>query len=94
MSTANMWNNRPSYRFGGHIELTRFKGYLRIRSSILAQYLRALFGEIFHKVFLGLDCNGKKDRCTVFGCNNDRHFSEIYMVKDYTSFVGGTFLLL
>ena len=59
MSTANMWNNRPFYRYGGHIELTRFKEYLRIRSSIFAQYLRALFGTIFHKVFLELDRNSR-----------------------------------
>ena len=37
---------------------------------------------------------GKKDRYAVFGCNNDRRFPEKYMVKDHTSFFGGTFLLL
>ena len=41
------------------------------------QYLRALFGPIF----LEKDCNGKKDRCTVFGCNNDRLFAEKYTLK-------------
>ena len=28
---------------------------------------------------------GKKDLCAVFGCNNDRLFSEKYTVKDYIS---------
>ena len=27
------------------------------------------------------DCNGKKARCTVFGCNNDRLFPEKYTVS-------------
>ena len=30
----------------------------------------------------------------MFGCNNDRRFPEKYMVKDNSSFFGGTFLLL
>ena len=29
---------------------------------------------------------GKKDRCAVFGCNNDRRFLDKYVVKDHTSF--------
>ena len=33
---------------------------------------RALFGTFFLKVFLELDCNGKKDPCAAFGFNNDR----------------------
>ena len=37
---------------------------------------------------------GKKDRCALFGCNNDHRFPEKYMVKDHTSFLRGTFLLL
>ena len=37
---------------------------------------------------------GKKDRCALFVCNNDRRFPEKYMVKDHTSSFGGTFLLL
>ena len=28
---------------------------------------------------------GKKDRCAVFGCNNDRLFPEKYTVKDHIS---------
>ena len=32
---------------------------------------------------------GKKDRCAVFGCNNDRRFPDKYVVKDHTSFFGG-----
>ena len=47
----------------------------------LHQYLRALFGTIFLYVFLEKDCNEKKDRCAVFGCNNDRLFPEKYTLK-------------
>ena len=47
----------------------------------LHQYLRALFGPIFLKVFLEKDCNGKKDRCAVFGYNDDRLFPEKYTLK-------------
>ena len=32
------------------------------------------FRDIFLKVFLEEDSNGKKDPCAVFGCNNDRLF--------------------
>ena len=32
---------------------------------------------------------GKKDRCSMFGCNNDRRFPDKYVVKDHTSFFGG-----
>ena len=39
----------------------------------LHQYLRALFPE--------KDCNGKKDRCAVFGYNDDRLFPEKYTLK-------------
>ena len=41
-----------------------------------SQYVRGLFEPIFFKNFLEIDCNGKKDRCAVFGCNNDRLFPE------------------
>ena len=37
---------------------------------------------------------GKKDRCAAFECNDDLRFPTKYMVKDYTSFFRGTFLLL
>ena len=47
----------------------------------LHQYLRALFGTIFLYVFLEKDCNEKKDRSAVFGCNNDRLFPEKYTLK-------------
>ena len=32
---------------------------------------------------------GKKDRGSVFGCNNDRRFPDEYVVNDHTSFFGG-----
>ena len=65
----------------------------------LIRYTRLVFTRafwtIFLKVLLEWDCNEKKkDRCAVFGCNNDRRFPEKYMVKDHSSFFGGTFLLL
>ena len=64
--------NRPFYRYGGHIELTRFKEYMGCPGSMStirygAQYLRALMG--------------KKDRRVVFGCNNERLFPKKYTVK-------------
>ena len=39
-------------------------------------YVRALFEPIFLEVFLKKDCNGKKERCALFKCNNDRLFPE------------------
>ena len=47
------------------------------------QYLRALFGPIILYVFLEKDRLKweKKDRCAVFGRNNDRLFLEKYTVK-------------
>ena len=45
------------------------------------QYLRALFEPLFLSVFIEKDCNGKKDRCAVFGCNNDLLFPEKYTLK-------------
>ena len=40
-----------------------------------------IFGSIFLKVFLERYCHGRKDRCAVFGCNNDRLFPEKYIVQ-------------
>ena len=42
--------------------------------STFRLYFRAVFGTFFVKVFLEKDCNGKKDLCAVFGCNNDHLF--------------------
>ena len=53
--------------------------------SAFRLYFRALFGTFFRKGFLEQDCNGKKDPCAVFGCNNDRLFPEKYTVKDHIS---------
>ena len=58
--------NRPLYRYGGHIEFIGFKEYYGMRRGYehdlkySHQYLRALFGQIFLKVFLEKDCNEKK----------------------------------
>ena len=42
--------------------------------STFCLYFQGVFGTFFLKVFLELDCNGRKDPCAVFGCNNDRLF--------------------
>ena len=44
-------------------------------------YIRGLFEPISFYVFLEKDCYGKKDRCAVFGFNNDRLFPEKYTLK-------------
>ena len=43
--------NRPLYRYGGHIELIRFKEYYRMPRgmSTFRLYFRALFGTFFLK---------------------------------------------
>ena len=46
--------NRPFYRYGGHVELIRFKEYYGMlrgheHDLILVQYVRALFGRFFCK---------------------------------------------
>ena len=52
--------------------------------STFRLYFRALFGTFFLKVLLEKDCDGKKDPCAVFGCNNDRLFCrEIYSERPY-----------
>ena len=53
--------------------------------STFRLYFQALFWALFLKVFLELECNGKKDRFAVFGCNNDRLFPEKDTVKDHIS---------
>ena len=47
-------NNRPFCRYGGHIELIRFKEYYRMSRgmSTFRLYFRVLFGKFFLKVFL------------------------------------------
>ena len=45
----------------------------------LSIYVR--FSGQFFLDLLEKDCNGKKDRCAVFGCNNDRLFPEKYTLK-------------
>ena len=46
-------------------------------------YIYARFsGQFFFKFSYKKDCNEKKkDRCAMFGCNNDRLFPEKYTVK-------------
>ena len=52
-----------------------------VRSDILASVFTRAFRADFSLSFLEKDCNGKKDRCAVFGCNNDRLFAEKYTLK-------------
>ena len=68
--------NRPFYRYGRHIELIRFKEYYRMPRGHkhISFVFSSAFGTFFLKVFLEKDCNGKKDLCAVFGCNNDPLF--------------------
>ena len=53
---------------------------IRYTRSVFTCAFRTSF---FLYVFLEKDCNGKKDRCALFGCNNDRLFPEKYTVKFY-----------
>ena len=49
------------------------------------RYTRSVFTRAFRAnfsyVFIEKDCNGKKNRCAVFGCDNDRLFFDKYTVK-------------
>ena len=38
--------------------------------------INARFSEHFPKIFLEYVCNGKKDRCVLFGGNNDHRVSQ------------------
>ena len=65
--------NRPFYRYDGLIELIGWdaQGSWE-RSDILASVCtRAFWANFSFQVFLEKDFIGKKDRCAVFGCNND-----------------------
>ena len=55
-------NNRPFYRYGGHIELIRFKEYYRMPRGHehISFVFSSAFRSPFFKVFLESDCNGKK----------------------------------
>ena len=53
-----------------------------MRSDVLASvFTRAFRGNFFFKFSWKKIVMGKKDRCAVFGCNNDRLFPEKYTVK-------------
>ena len=52
------------------------------QGDILALVFTLAFRANFSLTFPRKDCNGKKkDRCAVFGCNNDRLFPEKYTLK-------------
>ena len=78
--------NRPFYRYGGHIEFIRFKEYFGMprghgHDPIYSLSIYARFSGQFFLSFPRKDCNGKKNRCAVFGRNNHRLFPEKYSVK-------------
>ena len=56
--------NRPFYRYGGHIELIRFKEYYGMPRG--------------HEHDPKKIVMGKKGRCAVFGCNNAPFSRKIY----------------
>ena len=78
-STAELSSNSNtlSYRYGDHIEFVEHT----VRSDILAQYIYARFSGKFMFKFRKKIVVGKKDRCALFGCNNDHLFAEKYTVK-------------
>ena len=39
---------------------------------------------LFGSIFLGKNCTGKEDRCTMFGCNNDRFFQLQLQLYSFT----------
>ena len=45
------------------------------------QYLRRFSGQFFFKFSYKKIVMGKRDRCAVFGCNNNRPFAEKYTLK-------------
>ena len=75
------------YPHGGHIELLRFKEYYGMprgheHHPIYSLIICARFsGQFFFKFSKKKIVIGKKDRCAVFGCNNDHLFPEKYTVK-------------
>ena len=87
LSITNSLENGPLYRYGGHIELIRFNQIYGIprgheRDPIYSLSIYARFpGQFFFKFSQKKIVMGKKDRCAVFGCNNDRLFPEKYTVK-------------
>ena len=56
-------SNRPFYRYGGHFESIRFKGYYGMPRGTFStiRYTHSVFRRAFRvNVFLEKDCNGKK----------------------------------
>ena len=82
-----MLTNKPFYLYGGHIEFIRFKEYYGMsrgheHDPIYSLSIYARFpGQFFFKFSYKKIVMAKKDRCAVFGCNNDGLFPEKYSVK-------------
>ena len=63
-------NNRPFNRYRCHIELIGLRSIMGCFS-----------GQFFFRFSLKIIVMGKKDRCAVFGCNNDHLYAEKYTLK-------------
>ena len=80
--------NRPFYRYGGHIELIRFKEYYRMprgHEHISFAFSSASRDIFFSKFSWNKIVMGKKIFVPCFDVYNDRPFPEKYTVKDYIS---------
>ena len=74
--------------YGGHIEFIRFKEYYGMRKghehdpiyslSINTRFSGQFFFKFSKKIKIVME---KKDRCSLFGCNNDCLFPVKYTVK-------------
>ena len=94
--TFNVWPRPYRVRYARAIDLftdmMSILNYLDLRSIMVCsggistiRYTRSVFTRPFPANFSlsfpEKDCNGKEDRCAVFGCNNDRPFAEKYTIK-------------
>ena len=91
ISIFNESNDRRLYRYGGHLELVRFKEYYGMPRGHehIPIYSLSINARLSGHFFLTFSQNkivmGKKCLCAVFGCNNDRLIPEKYTVKDHIS---------
>ena len=93
-----------SYRYGGHIELVRFKEYYGMpggHKHILIYSLSInvpLSGYFFLTFSLNKIVMGKKDRSAVVGCKDDRLFPEkhtvlYYYMKNFCNLIGSEYVI-
>ena len=93
-----------SYRYGGHIELVRFKEYYGMAGGhkhILIYSLSInvrLSGHFFLTFSLNKIVMGKKDRRAVFGCKDDHLFPEkrtllYYYMQNVCNLIGSEYVI-